>query len=525
MANSIEVGDPIDYDDALSRADSELWIDAMREEYGALMENNTWKLVCMPPDRRPIDCKWVYKTKRNNDGNIVRHKARLVIKGCAQRKGVDFEETYAPVVRYNSIRFLLAISAQMNLQIDQMDAVSAFLQGELNETIFMLQPEGFTNGSAQVCQLNKSLYGLKQASRVWNAKLNTSLINLGLTRSDMDPCIYFRKEGAKLLIVAIYVDDILIFANNEQSKSDLKRNLTELFRIKDLGQVSSVLGINVQRNCTDGTITIDQTKYLKEILERFGMSDCKPVTSPLEAGLKLSSEMEPKTEEEREQMKAVPFRAAVGCLMYAAQVSRPDICFATNYVSRFNQNPGRDHWTAVKRIFRYIKGTLKAKMAYKKDGQELVGYCDADWGGDIDSRRSTTGYLFLLNGGAISWNSRKQPTIALSTTEAEYMALSAAAQEAQWLRRLKDEILCTKSGEITIFCDNKSALDLSATTMYHPRTKHIDVRIHYIRELVNNKEIKCKYVSTDKQIADVLTKPLSPCKHLNFVVNFGIIFH
>lgn len=521
---SAEVGDPTSVQAAMSRSDANMWRDAMDDEHKSLIENETWQLVNLPPNRRPIDCKWVFKTKRDTNGNVSRYKARLVIKGCAQRKGIDYEETYAPVVRYTSIRYLMSIAAKFDLQIDQMDAVTAFLHGKLDEDIFMLQPQGYSDGTSKVCHLRKSLYGLKQASHVWNAKLNAALLDFGLTRSKQDPCIYYKRNGRKLLVVAIYVDDMLLLSNDTELKSELKIKLSSTFRMKDLGQATSVLGMNVTRDVKNGTIAIDQSNYIKEILARFGLADCNPVSSPMDVNVKLSSQMCPKNNEERQQMERIPYQEAVGSLMHTIQVSRPDICYAVSVVSRYNNNPGNSHWLAVKRIFRYLKGSIDRKLVFNGKGNgDIVGFCDADWAGDLDHRKSTTGYVFKMNDAAISWNSRKQQTVAISTTEAEYMSLAAAAQEAIWLRKLNHEIVGGSNRTIEIHCDNKSAIQLASTAMYHPRTKHIDVKYHFIREQIEMKSIAVKYVGTDDQIADVFTKPLVPLKHKGFIDKCGII--
>lgn len=387
----------------------------------------------------------------------------------------------------------------------------------------MLQPEGFSDGTSKVCRLKKSLYGLKQASRVWNAKLNSTLIRFGLNRSKMDPCIYHKRFEHKIIIVAVYVDDILLFTNDEYSKIDLKTKLANAFKMKDLGVVTSVLGMNIVRDLKCGTISIDQSHYITEILERFGMQDCHPVLSPMDINVKLSKDTCPNTVVDRNYMENIPYQEAVGSLMYAAQVSRPDICFALSVVSRFNHNPSKIHWQAVKRIFRYLKGTTNTKLVYRRNSDaKLIGFCDADHAGDADDGKSTTAYVFMLNGSAISWNSKKQPTVALSTTEAEYMALTAAAQEAIWLRNLNDELFDNPE-EVQLYCDNKSALELAQNDMYHARTKHINIRFHFIRETIVNKIVRVSYVNTNEQIADILTKPLVPCKHTKLIEKLGLM--
>lgn len=512
---AVNAHDPVTVEEALSSPNASKWQEAMEREYESLLENRTWSLVNLPPDRKPINCKWVFKTKCDSNGVVNQHKARLVVKGCAQRQGIDYEETFSPVVRYASIRFLISMAAKHNLQIDQMDAVTAFLQGELQDEIYMIQPQRFDDGTQKVCRLKKSLYGLKQASRIWNHKLNAVLIKFGLCRSKVDECIYYRVDGRSMLIVAVYVDDILIFSNDVNIKNKLKRNLQDEFKMKDIGAAKFILGMEIIRNKTTGSISINQSRYIRQILEKFGMADSNPVKTAADVNQKLTVEMCPNNEESRKKMDAIPYQEAVGSILFVAQLTRPDIQYAVNSVSRFNQTPGMAHWLAVKRIMRYLKGTIHYKLTYHKNGgSEMHGYCDSDWAADSIDRRSTTGYVFMHQGGAISWGSKKQPTVALSTTEAEYMAMSSATQEALWLKSLSNEIFQKKDKTLIIKCDNKGAIQLSEKSSYQPRTKHIDVRHHFIREKVIDGNIKFEYIKTDFMLADYLTKPVPDEKNV-----------
>lgn len=509
--------EPKTMEEALSSKNAERWRNAMKEELQSLMENRTWTLVELPPDRKAIPNKWVFKTKMDEHGNIDRFKARLVIKGCSQRQGIDYEETFSPVVRYSSIRYLIAMAARYDLEIDQMDAVTAFLQGELKEEVYMRQPEGMEDGSSRVCRLNKSLYGLKQASRVWNEKLGAALVKIGLKRSRVDTCIYYHVDSNDVVIVAVYVDDLLIFSNNKLKKEQVKSQLKSMFKMKDNGEARYILGMHITRDREKGTISIDQHQYIKDVLMKFNMSDCNSVSTPVDVNQKLTNEMSPSDEDAKQEMKKIPYQEAVGSLLFAAQVTRPDIQFAVNMVSRYNSNPGQAHWMAVKRIMRYLRGTTDTKLTYHRGEHfNLNGYCDADWASDITDRRSVTGYVFVQQGGAISWSSKKQQTVALSTTEAEYMAMSAATQEAIWIRNMHNEVYGTRGliGTINIHGDNKSALALSdKTTAYHPRTKHIDIRHHFIRDAVIDNVVKFSYLKTDNMIADNLTKAVSVQQH------------
>ena len=335
--------DPVTHQQALSRDDSGQWKAAMKEEYEALMNNDTWKLTKLPEGRAAIKCKWVYKTKHDTNGDTCRYKARLVIKGYSQRKGVDYDETYSPVVRHSSLRYLFALAAKYHLQIDQMDAITAFLQGDLEEEIYMEQPPCFVKDEEPrlVCRLNKALYGLKHSSRVWNNKLDAALKRFGLIASEYDPCLYYWMQDGKMLFIAVYVDDVLIFSNDEQLKDAIKDKLSSTFRMKDLGPAASCLGIRIV--CKENSVTLDQEAYINSILRRFNMQDAKAVTTPMNAAEKLTKEMSPKTAEETERMQKIPYQEAVGCLMYLLQCTRPDILFAVNLLSSFNNNLGPKH--------------------------------------------------------------------------------------------------------------------------------------------------------------------------------------
>lgn len=519
---AINFDEPVTVDEAMRRADADLWKSAMAEEFEALESNKTWRLVELPKDKKPIDCKWVFKIKRNTHTNAVRYKARLVVRGFSQRKGIDYDETYSPVVRHTSIRFLLAIAAKLGLRTRQLDVVTAFLNGELEEDIFMLQPKMFNDGSDRVCKLMKSLYGLKQASRAWNMKLNSVLLRCGLQRSEADSCVYYSTCNDETLILAVYVDDMLVLSNSESTETKIVSKLMTEFEMKDLGEVSTLLGVNIQRN-EDGGITMDQSAYISNILVRFGMSDCNPISTPIDVNQKLSKSMCPSSESEKNEMQNVPYQEAIGCLMYVGQLTRPDICFALCLLSRFNKNPGKAHWTAVKRLIRYLKGTMNDKLRFSSDSDDLRGFCDADWAGDVDDRKSTTGYVFTMQRAAISWSAKTQRTVALSSTEAEFMAMTSAVQESIWLKRFENELVPNSSPSIELNCDNKSAIHLAANASFSPRTKHIAIRSKFIQEKVSNGSIKINYLSTEFMKADIFTKPMFALRQEKLRKEIGIV--
>jgi hypothetical protein len=346
-------------------------------------------LVEIPADRKPVKSKWVFKTKRDEKGNVQRYKARLVAKGCSQRKGIDYEEVYSPVVRYASIRYLIALAVKYDLKIHQMDAVTAFLQGELgDEVIFMEQPEGFQVAGKKVCRLNKALYGLKQSSRVWNKKLDAMLKKIGLKESKFDPCIYYKIADGKMLMIAVYVDDFLIFGTDEAEIMKIKKQLCSEFKMKDLGEAKQCLGIRITREANQ--ISLDQEKYIEEILERFGMSNCRSVKTPLDPNQIISSDADGK-----EEAVDFPYQEIIGSFMYLVQCTRPDLAYAVSSLSRFNKSPTNEHCANVKRVLRYLRGTSKDKLVFSKNGKEdIVGFSDANWASNPDDRRSVTGYVF-----------------------------------------------------------------------------------------------------------------------------------
>lgn len=517
--------DPQSIEDALSRPDAHLWKHAISEEYNSILRNDTWELVDLPAGRKAIANKWVFKTKRNAAGEIIRHKARLVVKGFSQRKGIDYQETFSPVVRYDSIRYLISLAVQYDLDIDQMDTVSAFLQGQLDEEIYMVQPSGFAIGS-KVCRLKKALYGLKQASRQWNKTLDSALKMFGLNQSLVDPCVYFRVDGNKRTYLALFVDDFIIFSNDLEMKTNLKSQLKNRFLMNDLGEAKFCVGIRITRDRQHGIIYLDQERHILDLLAKFGMADSKPVSTPCDINKRLTKEMCPVTLSEKEDMANVPYQEAIGGLLYLTQGTRPDIAYTVNMLSKFNHNPGRQHWEAVKRVMRYLKGTLHAKLKFSKDGDSnIISYTDSDWASDLDDRRSCTGHVLVKQGGAITWSSKRQPTIALSSTEAEYMSLSSCAKDTLFFRQLEINLDSSTSNQSSrIYCDNQGAITLSNSVGYNARTKHIDIRHHFLRQNIEDQQIRVEHIGTEKMIADILTKPLNGLKHKFCAEGVGMSF-
>jgi hypothetical protein len=509
-------GDPTSYADAMKSKEAPHWRQATNEEFQSLLRNGTWILVIRPKGKSVnfVKSKWVFKTKRDQHGNIIKYKARLVAKGFMQIKGIDFDQTFSAVVRFLSIRVVLVIVAYEDLELESMDVDTAFLNATLDEDIYLEQPQGFRqwgpNGEELVCKLQKAIYGLKQASRNWFLTINEWLINdYGMVPTHADTCVYIRRfEGHnQKLIVTVWVDDLIIAGSTKAIINDFKAAISRRFKMKDSGELKYILGMEITRDRSKHTLKISQSAYLKQVLERFGMDQCTPVGNPMEGILRRT------TEGKVDQT----YMSIVGSLMYASIVSRPDLTFAIQVLSRHFQCCGPEHIAAAKRVLRYLKGTLDKGITYGSTTEgagvyttvKLVGYSDADWGGDLDTRRSTTGYIFTLNHGVVSWGSKLQATVALSSAEAEYMALCSATQEAIHLRQLVKDLGHAQDEATVIFEDNAGCIALSENPVFHKRSKHIDIKYHFIRERVASNEIKVQYVPTEDQLADLLTKGLS----------------
>ncbi|KAL5766903.1 hypothetical protein ACOSP7_017520 [Xanthoceras sorbifolium] len=519
------VGEPSTYSEAISCDDSAKWLVAMQEEVESLHKNRTWDLVKPPKDKKIVGCKWVFKRKEGIPGiEDAKYKARLVAKGYSQVHGVDFNDVFSPVVKHSSIRVLLALVAMHNLELEQLDVKTAFLHGELEETIYMQQPEGFEieGKKDHVCLLKKSLYGLKQSPRQWYKRFDSFMVGHGYSRSQYDSCVYFRKlKDGSFVYLLLYVDDMLIAAKDMFELNKLKSELSGEFEMKDLGAAKKILGMEIRRDKAAGKLYLIQKSFVEKVLERFGMKNAKPVSTPLAAHFKLSAAMSPQSDNDIEYMSHVPYSSAVGSLMYAMVCTRPDIAHAVSVVSRYMFNPGKEHWQAVKWIMRYLRGTTDSCLEFGRSKGHLVGYVDSDYAGDLDRRRSITGYVFTLGDTAISWKATLQSTVALSTTEAEYMAVVEAIKEAIWMRGLFGE-LSLDHKVIVVHCDSQSAIHLTKDQMFHERTKHIDVKYHFVRDIISQGDISVKKIGTADNPADMLTKSLSVSKFRHCLNLVGI---
>jgi hypothetical protein len=519
-----DAGEPEYFGEAMQGNDSIKWEVAMKDEMMSLQKNGTWSLTKLPEGKRALQNRWVYRLKEESDGSR-RYKARLVVKGFQQKQGIDFTEIFSPVVKMTTIRVILSITAAENLHLEQLDVKTAFLHGDLEEDIYMTQPEGFEVPGKQnlVCKLRKSLYGLKQAPRQWYKKFNEFMNNSGFNRCDMDHCCYVKKFTDSYIILALYVDDMLIAGSNMTEINRLKQQLSENFEMKDLGPAKQILGMRISRKRSEGTLKLSQQKYVEKLLDRFNVGDAKTRSTPLGNHLKFSRKQCPQTDEEKGHMSTIPYASAVGSLMYAMVCTRPDIAHAVGVVSRFLSNPGKEHWEGVKWILRYLKGSSGMCLCFRRNDLDLTlqGFSDADLGGDSDGGKSTTGYIFTLGGTAVSWKSKLQNRVALSTTESEYVAISEAAKEMIWLKNFLKE-LGNEQDVSKLFSDSQSAICLAKNPVFHSRCKHIQLKYHFIRELINDGDLSLLKILGSENPADMLTKTVTADKLRLCIASAGL---
>jgi len=479
----------------------ESWIEAMKEELNQFEKNQVWTLVPDPQTQSIIGTRWVFRNKLDEEGKVTRNKARLVAQGYNQQEGIDYDETYAPVARLEAIRILLAYASHKCIKLFQMDVKSAFLYGFLNEEVFVRQPPGFENIEKpnHVFKLTKALYGLKQAPRAWYERLSIFLLKNSFSRGKIDTTLFRKTDKNDLLIVQVYVDDIIFGATNETMCDDFSKLMESEFEMSMMGELKFFLGLQIKQH-KDG-IFICQEKYIKDLLKKYKMNEAKIMTTPMHPSSNLDKDENGKDFPEKE------YRGMIGSLLYLT-ASRLDIVFGVGLCARFQTAPKDSHYIAVKRIFRYLVGTPSVGLWYKKGTHfDLLAYCDVDYAEDKIERKSTGGACQLLGEALISWCCRKQSTITLSTTEAEYISAANCCSQVLWIRnQLEDFSL--RYVNIQILCDNTSAIYLSKNPIQHSRSKHIEVKHHFIRDHVSKKEVELIFVNTNDKLADIFTKPL-----------------
>lgn len=519
FATETKLVEPNSYNDAISSDEKHEWISAMNDEMNSLNENHTWDLVQLPDDRRAIGCKWIYKIKTDATGAIQQFKARLVAQGFSQKFGTDYDQIFAPVVRQATFRILLAMATKQTMTVIHLDAKTAFLNGVLNETIYMKQPIGFIveGKEKHVCLLRRSLYGLKQSARVWNQAIHRVLIEAKCVQSHNDPCLYVLNDRGKYAYILIYVDDLIAASKHRELLVKCEQILSSKFKIKNLGEIRSYLGIQIKRD-SYGNFSINQSTYIMSIVNEFGLASAKSSNVPIDVSYGKNDEEELLVNNER-------YRQLIGCLLYVSVNTRPDISASVSILAQKVSRPNREDWNEAKRVLKYLKGTSKHSLTLGNIKSEnlLVGHADANWAENRLDRKSNSGYVFQLYDGTISWSCKRQTCVALSSTEAEFIALSEACKEAVWIRRILVDFGLLLSNPTTIFEDNQSCLKLIQEEKLSSKSKHIDTKFYFVKDYVERGIIECVYRPTEKMIADLLTKPLHASRIGQLRMQCGVI--
>lgn len=499
---------PQDFNDAVTGKNREKWRSAIASELESLKKNQTWTYTTDEIDKQALTTKWVFAIKRNKEGKILKYKARLVVRGFEQRADVDYFETFAPVARQETVRSCLALAAARGMYIEQFDVVTAFLNGTLDEDVYIKRPEGVKG--KKYLKLDKALYGLKQAPKAWNDCFTSALIEMELKQTLIDPCLFVGKD--QTMFVLIYVDDGLIIGNNHKECLEVLEKLKERFELNHMND-GLFLGIEIHQQGDE--ISISQKQYIKQIIEKYSLEESMGRNGIMFDQLSLMQiDNKPST--------AQPYRQALGCLQYLANATRPDILYAVNFLARFNQNPSDEHWEAILVVVKYLINTIDYSIRYKRGEINIMAYSDANWARPEWERHSTSGGLILLAGGPVVYFARRQSAIALSTAESEYLAAGDVCKELVWIKQLLSEL-----GIIEVIprllIDNQSAIRQIKNTETLKRSKHIDLRFHFIRDLYKKKIFLLEYVNSNQQLADYLTKLLSSSRLKELTISSGLL--
>jgi hypothetical protein len=503
-------------EEALASIEANDWLAAMESEKESLYAMDVVEECILPPGRKAIKCRWVLRRKRDEHGHVARYKARLVAKGYSQIPGQDFLFTFAPVAKWDSIRLVMCIATILDLELHHLDVKTAYLNGKLDEELYMEIPPELGTG---VWRLKKGLYGLRQSGRQWYMCIHKVYTELGYTRCESDWCVYWRRRNGILVIIAMSVDDLLLAAGSVAERDKVIKELSERFDISDQGEAHWILGCRVTRDRKYKTLKIDQEQYTTSILnvcERLNLGNCNGVGSPMEPNKRLTSEMCPKDENERRKLAQEPYshyRELVGKLMYLATCTRPDIAFAVRECAKFMSNFGSEHFAALKRIIKYLAKTRTLGIAYSAPvidaSLNFRVFSDSDWA-QGEGRKSISGYVVEMANGPIAWSSKQQAVVALSSCEAEYLATTHAAKQALWTRSILTELDFAPTRATPLLCDNRGTVHCAHDPQHHSAMKHIDLRIHFIRDCVNKKLIDVNHIPGIDNYADVCTKPLGP---------------
>jgi hypothetical protein len=514
----------------MRRPDATVWEAVAQKELGMIRDMGVYSLARLPPGRKAIGSRFVFEFKIDRENLIP--KARLVAKGFHQVPGVDFGKTFAPVAKAATIRMISAVACHLGWHLECFDATRAFLWGELEEELYMKLPDGFVLPSdvtfppgflELVWRLWRSIYGLKQASRVWYKKLKGVLMSLGLTMSEADHALFMFhgrwREALVHCLIAVHVDDGMGGCNSREFLDWVKAGILAEFGLKDLGPVSTFLGVQFKRDLESKELWIHQESYIDTLLADYDMTNCNPVSMPMDPVHPFGR---PGDSYPHVPDLTSAFQTMNGRLLFLSLFTRPDICYAVNRLTQFNANPEPCHYAAGKRLIRYLKGTKSLRLHYGGDGQTgLVAYSDSDWAGEPD-RYSVSGYAWFFHGCLVSWGSKKQRSITLSSTEAEYVAMALAFQEGIWLRSSLTEANITIPSPIYVLGDNEGAISLAHNSSSHSKAKHIDLKHHFIRDLISSGDFELSWIPSRENTADVLTKPLDRQLLEAHVVGLGL---
>ncbi|KAH9110641.1 hypothetical protein AeMF1_014629 [Aphanomyces euteiches] len=493
---------PSTFWEAMQSADAEQWLEACKKEINNLQLMKCYRVVKKPNGCRTLRSKWVFKRK-DMPGGVKAFKARVVIKGCAQREGIDYDETYAPVVRGDSLRLTLAVVTHRGMKCRQGDATNAYIHADADRTLHMAMPDGFDDNSGQVWAIDKALYGMKQSALMWYLHFKEILVMDGFKPTLSDGCVFTKRTNSALQIITIYVDDILVCAETNEEIDKIFKHLQAHIRLNDMGPVSKLLGMEIRRNEADMTMEILQTTYIERMAAKYGLTDAKPVDTPIPPGTCLTEDVGLELEDDK------PYRRIVGSLLYCAMATRPDIVHAVNQLSRHLSKPHQIHMNMARRVITYLLHTRNVGLSYNgayNGSDKLIGFSDSSWADDRTTGKSTCGYLWMVTGGAISWRSKLRAIVTLSTAEAEYIGACLCAQHGMHLLNLLKEIVDYSDGATTLYLDNQSAIAIGSNQASIQRTKHLALRFYFLRDLVRAGTFKLTYMPTNVMPADIFTK-------------------
>ncbi len=522
LLNNFIYENPSSFKEASESPDAPHWMEAIRSEVNALNTNDTWTLVNRPVGVRTVSTRWVFTTKVDDNDNTI-FKARLVARGFEQNKDFRFEEIYSPVAKLSSVRILLSLSSHFKYHIHQLDICNAFLNGFVNDSIYLEIPDGVfpdVDRSRNVLLLNRSLYGLKEAPKLWNLEFSRFVTSIGFKQCSSDECLYiFRDDDSNNTVyLLLYVDDILLCSPNYDQLSKFKSLIKVKFKCKDFNRIKNFLGLNIDYNRERGVLKINQKNLICKIAKRFNVTDTINVVTPLEEKLFLERISD------KSNVTRLPYRELVGCLMYVMLGSRPDICYAISFFSSFQDSASDVHFKYLMRVLKYLYQTRDLSLTFdsSKSTPVLEVYCDADWANCPETRRSYSGCCAFFYGNLVSWFSRKQHLVTLSSSESELIALCEASRESIWLKRLILELVPVIDQNnvmnFNIYEDSLSCLKLIQNQNWNgQRSKHIDVKYRFVSELYLNKSFNFSYVPSSNQVADLFTKSLGNIKFNHFV--------